>query len=71
MKSPIKKLVKTLNKDEGYYEGWKANIAMSFYDSYNNAMKGKKYLNKKDIHKIANEAADNFLKLLCKNKKGQ
>lgn len=66
MKNPIKKLVKTLTKDEQYYESWKANIAMSFYDSYTNATKGKKYLNKKDIHVIANEAAQNFLTSLCK-----
>jgi len=66
MKNPIKKLVKSLHKDEGYYESWKANIAMSFYDQYNRTKKTKKYLNNKDIHDIANQAAEEFLSLLCK-----
>mgnify|MGYP000685740363 CR=1 FL=1 len=66
MKSPIKKLVKNLKKDEGYYTAWKANIAMAFSDAYNSKKKTKKHLNKNDIHVISNEAADNFLSLLMK-----
>jgi len=57
----LKDLVKMLVKDKGCYEGWKANIAMSFVDEYRRTKK-------KDIKKIANNAADNFLKLLMRDK---
>lgn len=45
------------------YEGWKANIAMAFYDAYANfkEKQKKQYISKTDLHRIANEAADNFL----------
>ena len=46
-----------LKKEEGTYIAWKANIAMAFYDEWRRN-------EKKDIHKIANKAADNFLKQL-------
>lgn len=64
MKNITKKLVKSLKKDEGYYIGWKANIAMSFIDEY--SRNNKKYKNKEDIAHIANNAAKNFLNLLIK-----
>ena len=57
-KSPIQDLVKALKDDEGYYIGWIANIAMAFQDCYNWEE------DKKDIHKISNDAAKHFLKQL-------
>lgn len=54
----VKTLVSQLSRDEGFYQSWKANIAMAFKDCYSNAT------DKDDIHKIANNAADNFLSLL-------
>jgi hypothetical protein len=51
-------LCKQLEKDKDYYIGWKSSIAMSFQDSYYWAE------DKEAIHKISNEAADNFLKIL-------
>ena len=50
-------------RDDGEYRNsWKANIAMAFVDEYDR--NSKTYKNKGDIHKIANDAADNFLDLL-------
>lgn len=57
-----------LKTDSSYYESWKSNIAMAYIDSEHNYKKKskKKYLNSKDKHLIANEAANNFLKMLIK-----
>lgn len=50
-------LKKALDDDPEYKEGWIANIAMAFKDEYSRH-------DKKDIHKISNNAAINFLKQL-------
>ena len=57
-----------LKTDSSYYESWKSNIAMSYIDAENSYRKktNKKFLNNNDKHIIANNAADNFLKLLIK-----
>jgi len=54
-----------INNDKDLYLGYQANIAVSFIDAYHNYKKNynKKYLNHKDIHKIANNATINFLNL--------
>jgi len=67
IKTAIKKLTSLLKSDEGYRQGWKANIAMSFIDAENNYKKEKrkKYINNHDKLIIANNAAENFLNLLC------
>jgi hypothetical protein len=56
-----------MEKDPSFRIGWQSNIAMAFYDAANQYKhkKNKKYLSMVDIHIIANEAANNFLKLLC------
>lgn len=56
-----------IKKDKGLREAYQANIAMAFYDAHGNYKKktGKKSLSNKDIHTVANIAADNFLRLLC------
>ena len=53
-------IVEQLKSDEGYYISWQANIAMAFQDCYHWAE------DKQDIHKIANDAAEHFLKLLMR-----
>ena len=63
-KSIIANLINELRSDEGYYYSWQSNIAMAFFDEY--YRNNKRYKNKDDIHKIANEAAKNFLNLLIK-----
>lgn len=57
-------LKKNLNKDDGIYLGWQANLAMAYYDSIFNLKerKSKSKLSKKDYHEAANDAAKSFLK---------
>lgn len=62
----IRILQKALSKDPSYYISWQSGIAMPFYDKYLEKRKSKRYLNNKDIHTVANEAAKNFLNLLIK-----
>ena len=54
----IQDFISLLKKDKGLYDGWRANIAMSFYDN------AELYQGTYDLHHIANKAADDFLKLL-------
>lgn len=54
-------IVQQLREDEDYYRGWKANIATAFQDTMENA--GYKF---PDLHKLANQAAENFLDNLMK-----
>lgn len=67
----IREVIKQLNKeleDPEYRQGWIANIAMAHIDCerWYREKHGKigKYLNYKDRHTIANEAAEYFLTLL-------
>ena len=60
VKEAVEILVKALKEDADYRESWKANIAMAFKDTYDNADIMD------EIHTIANAAADNFLNLLCR-----
>lgn len=56
-------VIHALKTDEGYRQGWKANIAMSFLDEYKNAVI---HGSEKTLHQIANDAADRFLEMLCR-----
>ena len=62
----VNHLVAEMKIDSSYREGWKANIAVQFQDSvrWYKKKNNKRYLSSSDIHKISNEAADNFLDLL-------
>lgn len=66
-KKAIKHLTSRLKRDAGYWESWKANIAMCCIDNerWHREKTKRKVLNKKDRHTIANDAAENFLQLLC------
>lgn len=59
-----------LNEDPEYFYLWQANIAVQFQDAIYRSKKKhkKKYLNRQDIHKASNEAAMEFLKLLCRKR---
>jgi hypothetical protein len=72
-KEAVQILITALKEDEDYYRGWKDNIAMAFKDEVEN--KGLHSPNPENhsilmtremLHKIANNAADNFLQLLIK-----
>jgi hypothetical protein len=60
-------LQKALN--DAYYYAWQSNIAMAHIDAerWYKKENNKKFLNKKDKHIIANNAAKYFLDLLKSN----
>jgi len=69
----IEIVCQALREDKEYYNSWQANIAMAFKDEFNNypmSYRGENgkivNFNQEFIHKIANDAANNFLKLLTK-----
>jgi hypothetical protein len=57
-----------IKSDPDLMRGYIANIAMPFLDCEHHYRKktGKRYLNQKDKHTIANEAAENFMNLWLK-----
>lgn len=55
-------LKKTLKKDKDYYYSWQSNIAMAFYAE---AKRNKVKVSTEKLHQISNDAAKNFLNLLC------
>lgn len=57
----VEVICKDLREDEGYYIAWKANIAMAFEDEFYRTYPENQLA---EIHNIANNAADYFLKLL-------
>lgn len=67
MTEAMNRLKYSLKKDKDYYIAWQANIAMQFMDClyWYKKNTGKKYLNRKDFHIIANNSAKNFLHVLC------
>jgi GH25 family lysozyme M1 (1,4-beta-N-acetylmuramidase) len=54
-------IVKQLRDDKDYYRAWQSNIAMAFQDSV--TLAGYRF---PELHKLANEAADNFLNNLTR-----
>jgi len=64
LEEAIKVLCKEL-EDKDYYRSWKANIAMAFKDEFVRQRNDSEE-SSEDIHLIANNAADNFLKQLMK-----
>ncbi len=63
IKKEMNVLRKTLRKDADYYLGWQSNIAMSFFDE---AKRKKVKVSSATLHEVCNNAAKNFLNLLCK-----
>jgi hypothetical protein len=66
LKKAINVLQKKLKKDKDYRRGWVANIAMSYIDAdaWHRTTTNKSYITREDKHKIANDAAKSFVKLL-------
>lgn len=56
-------LNRQLMNDAGYYQGWKANLAMAFYDELKR-QHPKIHEILPDIHMECNRAADRFIALL-------
>lgn len=75
MDTKLKESVQTLcdalreDKSEGsYYHSWQANIAMAFKDEFHRYAADKEIeetARSFDVHTIANNAAKNFLDMLC------
>ena len=59
-KQAVDHLCKQLVADKGYWTSWVANIAMSFQDEF------REHHKMKGIWEISNDAAERFLKLLCR-----
>lgn len=66
---PIGTVIRTISKDPDVYYAWQANIAMAFNDEFKRFMEGKtsEQMTEVNIGVIANNAAKNFLNLLCAN----
>ena len=71
----IEIVCQALREDKDYYRSWKDNIAMAFKDEFWNNVSVESMIgdniyeiqiSNNNVHKIANDAADNFLKLLIK-----
>lgn len=62
-------LIAALNEDKSegsYYYSWQANIAMAFKYEYDSKIKMVHNMHESLIHDIANQAAKNFLDMLCR-----
>ena len=68
LKEAVEVLCNALKEDPSYYISWQANIAMAFQDVYWDTYDLSKSNGEARItvHKIANEAAKDFLDLLIK-----
>ncbi len=63
----LKTLVAEIKKDPEYRQVWESNIAMAFKDNYSQykMRNNKRVMSNGDIHVIANNAAEYFIKLCC------
>lgn len=69
LSSAVRTVIEALREDPEYRFGWKANIAMAFYDEFLKAQEEEGFhveTPHSNIHRIANRAADNFLNLLTR-----
>ena len=60
----IRKVFTDVKNDPDLYIAWQSNIAMAFFDNYYRDRKKSK--SRIDVHKIANEAAKEFLDRMIK-----
>jgi hypothetical protein len=58
----VKVLTKALKDDPGFYLSYQSNIAMAFQDEWDRQAKLHP-LETADVHKVANNAAKNFLNM--------
>lgn len=59
----VEKLSEALKSDAGYWQTWKANIAVQFQDEFAREHRHR------GVHEISNNAAENFLKLLTADRR--
>lgn len=64
----VEQLCKALKEDLGYWESWKANIAMSTYDEYVIKYPNTHPAGHGVMIDVFNKGADRFLKLLTAEK---
>ena len=64
----VEYLSKALREDPGYWESWKANIAMSIYDEYVIKYPNTHPAGHQVMIDVFNKGADRFLKLLTAEK---
>lgn len=64
----IEIVCQVLREDRDYYISWQTNIAISFENEYWRTYNKEGFSSNEleEIHKVANDAAHNFLKLLIK-----
>lgn len=62
-------LLTAFANDPGYRDGWKANIAMAFVDVFKAEAEDGKVVGDKQLHYIANHAAERFLRSLLNHNK--
>jgi len=67
LQKAVKTVTDNLKTDKAWWESYQCNIAMQFYDEYCRHVEktGKRYVNHKDLMKISNTSADNFLRSWC------
>lgn len=75
LKDAVDTLIAALSEDKSegsYYYGWQSSIAMAFFDEVRNhcdnsasASAPNYEISKERLHFIANNAAKNFLNILC------
>jgi hypothetical protein len=61
-------LIKALSEDKkegSYYYSWQANIAMAFKDEWDGEQFQQSDQDGAAVHRLANQAAKNFLDMLC------
>ena len=65
----VQDLREDLKKDPSMRIAWVANLAMAYQDSFDWYVKKNPgvVLTRKDLHNIANTAAEHFIDLLCKD----
>ena len=54
-------VTKTLREDDGLFQAYKSNLAMTFYDEYKRSRKVR--VSRANLSQISNQAATTFLRL--------
>jgi hypothetical protein len=67
IKEAVAIVTKALREDPGYRIAWVANIAMQFKDRASaQTIDGLCMMTSDEVHTTANDAAEGFISLLCK-----
>ncbi len=65
----VKAVREAIQNDPDYHETWKSNIAVCLQDEIRRYKKlnNLEKLSERDLHQVTNNAAEEFLKLFCKD----